>query len=135
MLRQETARSLSDWIYEDVLCRWGTLVEIVSDNGGPFVKALEYLACKFHVKHIRISGYNSHANGLVEHSHFDLRQALFKAADGDQTKWSSVFLSVIWADRVTTRRRMGCSPYFAATGVHPILLLNIAEATYLVPPP
>ena len=30
---------------------------------------------------------------------------------------------------------MGCSPYFAATGTHPILPLDIAEATYLVPPP
>src|SRR6267154_6311142 len=30
---------------------------------------------------------------------------------------------------------MGCSPYFAVTGTHPIHPLNIAEATYLVPPP
>ena len=30
---------------------------------------------------------------------------------------------------------MGCSPYFAATGTHPILPLDIAEATYLLLPP
>ena len=30
---------------------------------------------------------------------------------------------------------MGCSPYFAATGTHPILPLDIAKATYLLPPP
>ena len=42
---------------------------------------------------------------------------------------------MFWADRVTIRRRMGCSPYFAATGTHPILPLDIAEATYLIPPP
>ena len=30
---------------------------------------------------------------------------------------------------------MGCSPYFAVTGAHPILPLDIVEATYLVPPP
>ena len=28
---------------------------------------------------------------------------------------------------------MGCSPYFAATGTHPILPLDITEATYLIP--
>ena len=33
------------------------------------------------------------------------------------------------------RRRMGCSPYFAATGTHPILPIDIAEANYLLPPP
>ena len=30
---------------------------------------------------------------------------------------------------------MGCSPYFAATGTHPLLLIDIAEANYLLPPP
>ena len=30
---------------------------------------------------------------------------------------------------------MGCSPYFATTGTHPLLPLNIAKATYLLPLP
>jgi hypothetical protein len=30
---------------------------------------------------------------------------------------------------------MGCSPYFAATGAHPLIPLDIVEATYLQPPP
>ena len=41
----------------------------------------------------------------------------------------------MWADHVTVRRRMGCSPYFAITGTHPLLPLDITEATYLLPPP
>jgi hypothetical protein len=30
---------------------------------------------------------------------------------------------------------MGCSPYFATTGTHPLLPFDIAEANYLLPPP
>jgi hypothetical protein len=30
---------------------------------------------------------------------------------------------------------MGCSPYFAAMGTHPLIPLDITEATYLQPPP
>ena len=30
---------------------------------------------------------------------------------------------------------MGCSPYFATTSTHPLLPLDIAKATYLLPPP
>ena len=30
---------------------------------------------------------------------------------------------------------MGCSLYFATTGTHPLLPLDIAKATYLLPPP
>jgi hypothetical protein len=135
MLRKETAKSLATFILHNIIYRWGTLLEIVTDNGAPFVKALGYLSKHYHFKHIRISGYNSRANGIVERSHFDVRQALFKACDGDQSKWSSVAYSVFWAERVTVRRRMGCSPYFATTGTHPLLPFDIAEANYLLPPP
>ena len=30
---------------------------------------------------------------------------------------------------------MGCLPYFAATGIHPLILLDLVEATWLVSPP
>ena len=135
MLRSETAKTIGDWIYEDILCRWGSLREIVSDNGSAFLGALDYLSKRYHVNHIRISGYNSRANGLVERSHFDVRQSLFKAVDGDQKRWSLGVHSVFWAERVTIRKRMGCSPYFAVTGSHPLIPLDISEATYLQPPP
>jgi hypothetical protein len=135
MLRKETAKSLANFILHNIIYRWGTLLEIVTDNGAPFVKALAYLEKQYHIKHIRISGYNSRANGLVERSHFDVRQALFKACDGEESKWASVAFSVFWAERVTVRRRMGCSPYFATTGTHPLLPFDIAEASYLLPPP
>lgn len=135
MLRRETAQAIGDWIWQDLLCRWGAVAEIVSDNGAPFVKALDYLAKKYHVYHIRISGYNSRANGIVERSHYDVRQALFKAADGEPSKWSQVAYSVFWSERITSCKRMGCSPYFAVTGTHLLISLDIIEATYLQPPP
>jgi hypothetical protein len=135
MLHKEMAQALGNWIFQDVLCRWGTLTEIVSDNGKPFVVALVHLERKYHIKHIRISGYNSRANGIVEHSHFDVRQAMFKAADGDQNRWSQVAYSVFWSEHITIRKRLGCSPFYVATGVHPILPFDIIEANYLLPPP
>ena len=126
---------LGEWLLRNFIYRWGTLTEIVSDNGAPFIKAPAYLGKRYHIRHIRISGYNSCTNGIVEWSHFDIRQALFKAASGDASKWSSIAYSVFWADRVTVRKRMGCSPYFAVTGTHPLLPFNIAEASYLLSPP
>ena len=111
------------------------LLEIVTNNGPAFLKVLTYLEKHYHIKHIRISGYNSHANGVVEQLHFKVREAIFKACDGEEAKWSGVAYSVFWAERVTIRCRMECFPYFAATGTHPLLPINIAEANYLLPPP
>ena len=134
-LRAETAVTLGDWLFEDVICRWGALSEIITDNGQAFIKAVAYLAKKYHIRHVRISGYNSRANGIVERSHFDVRQGLYKAVDGVQSKWSRACYYIFWADRITIRRRMGCSPYFVVTGTQPILPFDISEATYLLPPP
>ena len=60
---------------------------------------------------------------------------IFKAVDGDQKRWSIGCYSVFWAERIMTRKRMGCSPYFAVTGAHPLLPLDISESTYLLPAP
>ena len=50
-------------------------------------------------------------------------------------KWSGVAYSVFWAERVTIGCRMGCLPYSAATGTHPLLPIDIVKANYLLPPP
>ena len=71
----------------------------------------------------------------MEQSHFKVREAIFKACDGDKLKWSGVAYSVFWAERVTIRCRMRCSPYFAVTGTHPPLPIYIVEANYLLLPP
>ncbi|GLB46012.1 putative integrase core domain containing protein [Lyophyllum shimeji] len=131
----ENHKTIGEWLFEDIICRWGGLREIVTDNGPAFIKAVAYLAKKYHINFIRISGYNSRANGLVERPHFDVRQALFKAVDGVERRWFMGAYSVFWSERVTIRKRMGCSPYYAATGTHPLLPFDITEATYLQPPP
>jgi hypothetical protein len=66
MLRRETGRIIAEWLLRCFIYRWGMILEIVTDNGTPFVKACEYLVKRYHIKHIRISGYNSRANGLIE---------------------------------------------------------------------
>lgn len=134
-LRCERGQVVGDWIYEDIICRWGALAEIVTDNSTVFISAVERLSKKYKINHIRISGYNSCANGIVERPHFDVRQSLFKAADGDEAKWAAIHHSVFWVERVTVCRRLGMSPYFAVTGMHPLLPLDLIEATYLLPPP
>jgi len=134
MLRQETGRALGTFIFEDILCRWGALEEIVTDNGPAFIKALDYLAHRYKINHIRISAYNSQANGIIERAHRPLWDSLIKAADGDETKWSLGGPTVLWAERVTTHRTTGYSPYWIAHGVEPLFPFDLAEATYMCPP-
>jgi hypothetical protein len=132
LLRSETASSLASFIFEEILCRWGALTEIVTDNGPAFVSALDELASKYNIRHIRISPYNSQANGIVERRHYDVREAIMKSAEGDERKWYKVVHSVFWAERVTILKSCGMSPYFMVHGVEPLFPFDITEATFLV---
>ena len=124
---------IASFIFQDILCRWGGLAEIVTDNGAPYVAAVNLLGEQYGIHHIRISGYNSRANGIVESKHFDVREAIIKTCRGNEKKWRDVLPQVFWAERVTIRKSTGYSPYFIAHGVHPLLPFDILEATYLAP--
>ena len=131
-LRKENAKAIGQWLFEDIICRWGSLVKIVTDNGSPFKKAVGWLAEKYGIQGVTISPYNSQANGTIERPHWDVRQMLYKATDGDVKKWYWHLHHVMWADRITIRKGTGCSPYFMVTGAHPTLPLDLIEATWLV---
>ncbi|KAF7760013.1 hypothetical protein Agabi119p4_11708 [Agaricus bisporus var. burnettii] len=130
--KKEDAKAIGSWVFEDIICRWGSLVKIVTDNGSAFRKAVKWLEEKYGIKGVAISPYNSQANGVIECPHWDVRQMLYKATAGDVKKWFWHLHHIAWADRITVRKGTGCSPYFMITGAHPMLPLDIIEATWLV---
>jgi hypothetical protein len=131
-LSSATAEAVGKFLLEEIICRWGCPKWIVTDNGSIFVSAVKWLNAKYGIVGIRISSYNSQANGTIERGHWDIRQSLFKATNGDLKKWFWFLALVLWADRITVRRGLGCSPYFAVCGAHPVLPLDLEEATWLV---
>jgi hypothetical protein len=132
-LRVKTARTLAAFVFEDILCRWGAVEEIVTDNGAAFVTALDWLADRYGIRHIWISAYNSRANGIVERQHRTIRESIVKACEGDILKWPAVAPHAFWADRATTHKSTGHTPFYMAHGVELILPFDITLATFLVP--
>jgi hypothetical protein len=124
---------ISAFIFEEILCRWGALEEIITDNGPAFVKALNWLAEQYGIHHICILPYNSQVNGIVEHHHLDVREAIIKVCDREERKWPTATHAVFWAEQITTHKALGHSTYYIAHGVKPLLPFDLAEATYMVP--
>ena len=133
-LKKENGRTLGSFIFEEILCRWGGVEEIVTDNGPAMVAALEWLSEKYHINHIRISAYNSKANSVVERSHRTIRDSLVKACDSNITQWPNMVPYTFWADHITTRKATGHSPFYMGHGIEPLLPLDIIEATFMLPP-
>ena len=121
------------FLFEEVLCRWGAIKEIVTDNGTPNIAALDWLADRYSIRHIRISAYNSRANSIVEWQHRSIIESLVKACKANASKWPTRAPHVFWADRTTICRSTSHSPFYMAHGVKPLLPFDITLTTFLVP--
>ena len=135
MLRSDSAKATAKFVFEDVICRWGSVFEIVTDNGPSFSADFARELGKYNIFHIKISPYNSRANGIVERRHLDFRECLMKLSADSDSPWPNHVYHAIWAERVTIQRTTGYSPYYMVHGVHPLLPFDITEQTFLHPFP
>ncbi|EGO21542.1 hypothetical protein SERLADRAFT_336556, partial [Serpula lacrymans var. lacrymans S7.9] len=94
--------------------------------------AFEELVERYQIPHIRISPYNSKANGVVERGHFVIREALVKSCEGNVDLWPTKVHHAFFADKVTTRCSTGFSPFYLLHRVDPVLPFDLTEATFLV---
>ena len=68
-LRSLKARFMANFFWEEIICRYGAVGEVVTDNGPEVSAAFANLLERYGIPHIRISPYNSKANGVVERGH------------------------------------------------------------------
>ena len=131
-LKKNNSKNLSRFLWEQIICRYGHIAEIVTDNGAEFKKAVAILLRRYGIPQIRITPYNKHSSGLVEQGHFTIRQAILKDCGKHPEQWPSKVPLAFFADRVTTRRVTGYSPFYLAHGIHPILPFDLTEATFMI---
>jgi len=53
-LQRETAETIGDFFFKEIICRWGMIDKKGMDNGLPYVEAVAYIARKYYIRHIRI---------------------------------------------------------------------------------
>jgi hypothetical protein len=85
MLHKETTKMLQAFVFEELLCRWGPITEIVTNNAPAYRLTVNTLAVKYGVHPIHVLPYNLQANGIVERRHHDVREAIMKTCEGDDS--------------------------------------------------
>jgi RNase H-like domain found in reverse transcriptase/Integrase zinc binding domain len=131
-LRSIKAKHIAQFLFQEVICHYGHIGQIVTDNGPEVKGAVEELLRRYGIPQIKISAYNSKANGVVERGHFTIREAIMKMCQGKVKDWPNFVDHAFWADRVTTRKATGFSPFYLLHGIDPVLPFDLTEATYLV---
>ena len=51
-LQLENGHMIATFIFKEILCRWGAIEKIVTNNGTAYVAALDWLADKYRIHHI-----------------------------------------------------------------------------------
>ena len=131
-LAKDTAQAIAKFFLTQIILRYGTVLEVVTDNGPSFQKEFRELLRSYGIKQITISPYNSQANGVVERGHFNIREALVKLSKDDISQWPQMVQAACFTDRITIRRATGYSPFYLLHGIHPFLPCDLTDATFMV---
>ena len=124
-LRKANSKAIASFIH-DWVCRFGVPGRIVTDGGGENKKLASELIDRFNITNVPIAAYHPQSNGLVERGHKPIVDALAKLGG----KWTQHLSSVLWADRVTTRRSTGYSPFQLVYGQECILPVEFDAKTW-----
>jgi hypothetical protein len=112
---------------EDLLSRFGCPNKIMTDNVAAFkVEPLVKFCEKFGIQLIHSTPYYPQGNGLAESSNKILVNIIKKLLEDNKKSWDSKMKFSLWADRVTTKRSIGTTPFQLVYGTKVVFPSQLA---------
>ncbi|OLY78994.1 Retrovirus-related Pol polyprotein from transposon 412, partial [Smittium mucronatum] len=109
------------FLFEDIICRFGTVGKFVADRGELKSNEIIQSAKRYGVNISFTTSYHPQSNGMVERGHAPLVNALSKYCANKPGNWPKKLSLALWADRVTVKRTTGMPPYKLVYGQDAIL--------------
>ena len=120
-LKSKSAREVAQFIYEDIICRWGSPDVIITDQGHEFCNAInDELMERTHCKHRITSSYHPQSNGLVERQNRTTTNFLLKNMDC-QDDWVDMIPTMMGSHRHTVHSTTNIEPSAILLGCKPTL--------------
>jgi hypothetical protein len=112
---------------EDLITRFGCPSKIVTDNATSFkAEPLVKFCGQFGIKLIHSTPYYPQGNGLAESSNKSLIRIIKRLLEDNKKAWDSKLKFALWADRVTTKRSIGISPFQLVYGTEVVFPSQLA---------
>jgi transposase InsO family protein len=112
---------------EDIIARFGCPSRIVTDNASSFKSEPLVKFCEqFKISLIHSTPYYSQGNGLAESSNKSLIKLIKILLKDNKRAWDSKLKFALWADRVTTKKSLGTSPFQLVYGMEVVFPTQLA---------
>lgn len=114
--------AVADFIYEEIVMRFGCPTEIITDRGANFTSGLvqEYVK-RIGTNHKLTSAFHPRTNSKVERYNGVIKQMLRKYVNGAIHKWDKFVNAALWASRIRVHSTTGFSPFYLVYGREPKL--------------
>ena len=124
-LKAKTAKNVAIFLYEEVICRWGSPDVIITDQGREFCNTInEELMKRACCKHRITSAYHPQSNGLVERQNRSTTQFLLKNMDC-QDDWVQMIPRMMASHRHTVHSTTNIEPSAMLLGQKPTLAVDM----------
>ena len=105
-------KSVANFVFEHIFCRFGVPLEILSYSGPGFrSEMMNHLCEKLNIHHKYFTPYHSHCNGLNEKFNAGLKLMMTKMTHGNEKNWDLELNRVMWAYRIAVKPSMQFLPY------------------------
>ena len=128
-----TKKNIRSFVWRNIICKYGILRVLVSDNGKQFNNnALRDFCSELGIKNHYSSLAHPQANGQVEVTNRILLKIIKTWLEGAKGIWLDELPSVLWAYRITTRTPTRETPFRLAYEIDAVILAEIGLTSYRV---
>ena len=119
--RKNDAEVAAQFLFENIMMRFGHPLELVSDRGLHFFNdVITNITNLYSIKHRKTTPYNPKANGLTERANGIMGKILNKVVSAHKRDWDQKLPSAVHAYNTSEKKTSGTSPYFLVFG-HEVL--------------
>ena len=128
-----TEKSIRNFVWRNIICRYGIPRVLVSDNGKQFDNsAFRDLCSELGIRNHYSSLAHPQANEQVEVTKRTLLKIIKTRLDGVKGIWPNELPSVLWAYRTTVRTPTGETPFRLTYGADAVILAEVGLTSYRV---
>lgn len=118
---------ITDFLLSHILSRFGYPRRLIRDNAHAFSSSrLVKLCNEYNIVLSHSTTYYPQGNGLAGSSNKSLMRTIKKLLQENKRAWNAKLIFALWANRVSTKKSIGTSPFQLVYGTDAIFPASLA---------